>query len=158
MGGRCKTVLSGQSLSCETGGRKEGGRMEGRRKELRSQAISRMPDHSGPSGRFSRLYSLVLWTFHPTSPSRKIPIILKPTCRPRYLQRFINHSLNQQNQKKSVNHYHLYKRGIVVPDFFFLPVPQDVIVIVTAAQPVATDMFPPDTGAIDGHAEQGWGW
>ena len=40
----------------------------------------------------------------------------------------------------------------------FLPVPQDVIVIVTTAQPVATGLFPPNTGAVDDNTEQGWGW
>lgn len=39
-----------------------------------------------------------------------------------------------------------------------VPVPQDVIVIVTTAQPVVTGIFPPDTGAVDDNAEQGWGW
>lgn len=42
--------------------------------------------HIGPSGLFSRLYSWVLPTFQPIRASMEIPITLKNTCKPRYLQ------------------------------------------------------------------------
>lgn len=39
-----------------------------------------------------------------------------------------------------------------------IPVPQDVIVIVTAAKLVPADTPPPDTGSVNSHSEQGRGW
>lgn len=39
-----------------------------------------------------------------------------------------------------------------------LPVPKEVVVIVTTAQPLPTDLLPPDAGRVNGHPEESRGW
>lgn len=111
-----------QMLNTTNGGVEEEGEEEGEGNV--SMDMGCRPDHSSPSGLFSRLYSCVRFAFQPSMIRRTMPITLYPTCRPMYLPGQRRERLKHLWAPMWASH--------TCRACFPRPVPQDVVVVVTA--------------------------